>query len=116
MLPPPGPTSSPTMMSTMPARIPPRISVTMPAITKIAAMIHRRVHPAPDAARRASIIVPPFFLSWPPGPACSRHSSGLSVSFLRTRLGLRIALHQQLLEQGPVVDHGLAEVLGLGLA
>src|SRR5207247_400594 len=43
MLNPPGPMISPTTMSTIPATTPPRTRVTIPAITKIAAMIQRIV-------------------------------------------------------------------------
>src|SRR5436309_5915112 len=115
MLTPPGPMSSPTMMSTMPARIPPRISVRMPAITKTAAMIHRRVHAAPEAARSASIMrsssLPVAVRS-----ACARPSSGLPVPLFRTQLSLRPSHTQQFLEQGPVVDHGLPEILRFAVA
>ncbi len=41
MLTPPGPTSSPTTIRTMPHRISLRNSATMPAITKMTAMIHK---------------------------------------------------------------------------
>src|SRR6266516_3486692 len=48
MLHPPGPTAKPMMMSRIPARTPPRINVTIPAITRITALI------------QSSEAVPPF--------------------------------------------------------
>ncbi len=54
---PPGPTSSPTMMRTTPATTLPRISVTIPAITRMAARTHSRVAVAPVSANIASMVV-----------------------------------------------------------
>src|ERR671911_3164077 len=47
MLTPPGPTNSPTMISTIPATTAPRTRLTIPAITRTAAMIHNSVSAPP---------------------------------------------------------------------
>src|SRR6266568_4823125 len=63
MLTPPGPINRPTTIRTTPASTPPRISVTMPAMTRTTAMIHRTVA-APAAiasmpSERVPSTVPP---------------------------------------------------------
>src|SRR5918996_2085696 len=56
MLTPPGPTRRPTTITTLPATTEPRSRLTMPAITRIAAMIHRIVAVAPPCARIMAVI------------------------------------------------------------
>src|SRR3954449_9659421 len=55
MLTPPGPTKQPMMIRTIPASTPPRMIHTMPAITRIAAMIHSSVATPPERAASSSI-------------------------------------------------------------
>ena len=56
MLMPPGPISRPTMMRAAPASSEPRSSDTMPAMTRMAAMIHRIVAAAPDIAKSPNMM------------------------------------------------------------
>src|SRR6478735_10912612 len=56
MLTPPGPTKHPTMIITIPANTPPRMIQTMPAITRIAAMIQSSVAAPPESAASSSIV------------------------------------------------------------
>src|SRR5437773_5934121 len=114
MLTPPGPISSPTMMSTMPARTPPRMSVTIPAITSMTAMIHSSVAAPPVSATSESMDASPFRSG-----VFDLLRSRLSQPFVRRRFRpvggpLVPGDAEQLLEQGPVVDHRLTKVLGLG--
>src|SRR5215510_2291289 len=62
MLTPPGPTRHPMMIITMPASTPPRMIHTMPAITRIAAMIHSSVAAPPERAAISSIELAPLLV------------------------------------------------------
>src|SRR5262245_35484949 len=85
MLTPPGPTRRPTITRTIPAATPPLIRVTIPAITRTAAMIHRIVAALPASASRDSMSDHSFLLLRPSssGVLCV----GQSVLHVVHRLG-----------------------------
>src|SRR6478735_7508069 len=91
MLTPPGPTRQPMMIITIPARTPPRMIHTMPAITRIAAMIHSSVAAPPERAAISSIGSSPSSLVRSEVPRHLRRGSGCGLPCAAHLFGRRRA-------------------------
>src|SRR3712207_2947960 len=100
MLTPPGPTSSPTMISTMPSTMLRRSSMTMPATTRMTAMIQRIV-----GSMTASSTGPA-----PAGTCEDCIDLEVAPRLERSAAEARVAVLQQ--RDAPLVLVGLADALG----